>query len=133
MQTSGVLDVANMSEVFQALKVEDSGQLIDPYLSAVTSLAVAIGAQCHPDAVAYRNCERTHFERSRPYFSVDKLEDVSLDRVRLFMLAAFYMLSACNRNMGYMYLGLAARAAHILGLQHVSLFPNISEAERDAR
>lgn len=133
MQTSGVLDIVEATDILETLRMEDSGLEVDPHRSAISSLAVAIGAQCHPDATAFRVCERAHFERARPHFSLDKLEDFTLDTIRLFMLAAFYMLCVSNRNMGYMYLGLAARAAHVMGLHHVGLFPNLDDAEKDSR
>lgn len=38
--------------------------------------------------------------------------------VRLFLLMAFYMLGACQRNAAAMYLGVATKAAVVLGLHY---------------
>lgn len=132
-QTSGVLDIVEAFDIFETLKAEESGQGVDPHRSVLSSLAIAIGALCHPDAMAYRICERVHFQRARPYLTLDKMEDLNLDTIRLFTLAGFYMLCSCRRNMGYMYLGLAARAAHVMGLHHSGLLPNLPEAEKCSR
>ena len=59
--------------------------------------------------------------------------DLNMGTIRVFVLAAFYMLCASNRNMGYMYLGLAARAAHTIGLHHIGVGGNLDEAEKATR
>ncbi|KAJ9605687.1 hypothetical protein H2200_009536 [Cladophialophora chaetospira] len=83
--------------------------------------------------MASRLCEQLHFYRCRPYLSLDNLVDLNMDTIRIFVLAAFYMLCACNRNMGYMYLDLAARAAHTLGLHHVGFEGILNEEEKATR
>ena len=128
-----MLDVVELSDILEAIETENSGQAVDPHRCVISSITIAIGALCHPDVMAYRICEQAHFERARPYFSLDKLGDLSLDTVRLFILGAFYMLSACHRNMGYIYLGVAARTAHVMGLHHIGLSPNLTETENESR
>jgi hypothetical protein len=97
-----------------------------------TSLVLAIGARCHPDPQTYLNCERIHLNKSRQLTSY-LLEHVSMDTVQVFLLMAFYMLCASRRNTAYMYLGVAARAAHAMGLHHGESFDSLTAHENHKR
>jgi hypothetical protein len=84
---------------------------------------IAIGSQC-------RGSDQPEIKRAGKYFAqaqkmafVDMLQNPSLSMIRIFLLMAFYMLGACRRNTAFMYIGIASKAATILGLhipyQHV--------------
>jgi hypothetical protein len=100
---------------------------------AVSNLVVAIGARCHPESRVYANCERVHLDRSRMTWNVELLENVSLDSVHVCLLAAFYMLCVCRRDTAYMYLGVAARAAHAMGLHHDEYFDSLTGKDNQNR
>jgi hypothetical protein len=99
------------------MEAVDQGQQVEESRRACLDLIIAIGARCHSDSQAFLQCELTHLNRSRRLVTLDLL-DVTLDTVRILLLYAFYMLCACRRNTGYLYLGIAARVAHMLGLHH---------------
>ncbi|KAI8943672.1 hypothetical protein NX059_001656 [Plenodomus lindquistii] len=61
------------------------------------------------------------------------LEEPSLDLVRVFLLMAFYMFGACRRNSAFMYLGVASKAADILGLHVSAQYKRMSLDARNAR
>jgi hypothetical protein len=81
-------------------------------------LVLAIGARCHSTDQTIDSCEATHFALAQAQLSHHQLEDVGLHTVNIYLLMAFYMLCASRRNMAYMYLGVAARAAYVVGLHH---------------
>lgn len=53
--------------------------------------------------------------------------------VQLFLLCAFYMFGACRRNAAYMYLGVASRAAHAIGLHNNLTYDSLSKTEARTR
>ena len=57
------------------------------------------------------------------------LIDPSLEMISDFLIMAFYMLGACNRNAGYMYLGVASKAANALGLHRIDQYRDIPDEE----
>jgi hypothetical protein len=132
-QTAGILDIVNKSDVLETLDGHESGRAPSKHQAAVNNLVIAVGARCHGDAMAYRLCEQLHFDRCRPYLSLENLMDLNMNTIRTFILAAFYHLCASSRNMGYIYLGLAARAAHTLGLHHVGFEGILNETEKATR
>lgn len=61
------------------------------------------------------------------------LEDPTMNLARAFILLAFYMFGACRRNSAFMYLGVAAKSADILGLHAAAKNKHMSKAEQDSR
>jgi hypothetical protein len=53
--------------------------------------------------------------------------------IRLFLLMAFYMLGACHRNAGFIYLGIASKAASALGLHVKEVYKHVQDGELDTR
>lgn len=93
---------------------------------------IAIGAQsCTRDPVTLQ-AERLFFARGQRRAFANLLEDPSRDLVRVFLLLSYYMLGACRRNAAFMYLGVAARAAVVLGL-HADPSGSVSRAEQQDR
>mgnify|MGYP003624091027 CR=1 FL=1 len=94
---------------------------------------VAIGAQCcgpTKDAVSWA---AGLFYHARKLAMERMLEEPSLDLVRVFLLMAFYMCGACRRNSAFMYLGVASKAADILGLHMSAQYKHLSPESRRAR
>lgn len=61
------------------------------------------------------------------------LDDPTVNLVRTFLLMAFYMLGACRRNSAFMYIGVASKAADILGLDMPAHYERMTKAERYTR
>lgn len=94
---------------------------------------IAIGAQCHgPDRDDIVEAAEL-FSYARKMALEKMLENPSLELVRVFLLMAFYMLGACRRNPAFMYLGVASKAADILGLHTSAHSSYMSSALRNTR
>ncbi|CZR61900.1 related to nitrate assimilation regulatory protein nirA [Phialocephala subalpina] len=79
-------------------------------------LMIAIGAQCRGSSSAEIKMAARYFARAQQVAFVDMLQDPSLAMIKIFLMMAFYMLGACRRNTAFMYIGIASKAATILGL-----------------
>lgn len=140
--SSGLLDLHSPEEVFEML---DSHELImsqgrPSTLRKLSSLEiaslylmVAIGAQCYGPRKEDVLQATELFSYGRKLALEHMLENPSLDLVRVFLLMAFYMLGACRRNPAFMYLGVASRAADILGLQMSVRYTHLSTSVLRAR
>lgn len=102
-------------------------------LTAQALLIVAIGAQNMPLSKNDAIVEKSSVSRSQHIAFQTMLEDPSLEMIQIFTLLSFYMLGACRRNAAFMYLGVAARAAHALGLHHPAAYNALPEAKVRAR
>jgi hypothetical protein len=97
-------------------------------------LLIAIGAQCRGGRIgADLSRAAKHFCIARKAALAGMLEDPTVSVVRIFLLMAFYMLRACRRNSAFMYIGIASKAADIIGL-HLSVdIKHLSVIERSIR
>lgn len=59
--------------------------------------------------------------------------DPSLEMVQNFLHMSFYMLGACHRNAGFMYLGIASQAAGALGLHRADHYRHLPPDEYHMR
>lgn len=74
-----------------------------------------------------------YFARAKQAAFCDSLLEPSLDMAVSFMLMAFYMFCVCRRNTASLYLGIASRAATILGLHSSELNKALPQAVRGVR
>ena len=74
-----------------------------------------------------------YFTRAKQAAFQDFLLEPSLDMIVSFVLMAFYMFCACRRNTASLYLGIASRAATILGLHTPELDRTLPRDVRDFR
>lgn len=74
-----------------------------------------------------------YFTHGRKLAFEKMLEDATVNLVRAFILLAFYMFGACRRNSAFMYLGVAAKSADILGLHAAAQNKRMTKTERDSR
>lgn len=93
---------------------------------------IAIGAQCR-HSIDDATWAAKLFSYARKIALEGMLENPSLDMVRAFLLMAFYMFGACRRNSAFMYLGVASKAADILGLHSSTQYKHLSQEARNAR
>ncbi|KAI3557300.1 hypothetical protein CABS03_11885 [Colletotrichum abscissum] len=138
--SSGLLDLFDESDIEELIILAqepctesqrsnstfNSGRLLCLYVM------VAIGAQCRgqigdaPKAFRY-------FSEARKLSFEGMLSDPTLNTARGFVLMAFYMFGACRRNSAFMYLGVATKAASVMGLHMAEQFQSLSESERSLR
>lgn len=95
-------------------------------------MMIAIGAQCRGQPTDSPKAFR-YFSEARKLSFQGFLTDLTLNMARAFVLMAFYMFGACRRNAAFMYLGIATKAASVLGLHMSDQFQSLSEEERDLR
>lgn len=82
---------------------------------------LAIGAQCRGQGESDRRRSALYFSQVKQAVFQDSLLEPSLDMAVTFILMAFYMFCASRRNTASLYLGIASRAATILGLHSSEL------------
>lgn len=84
--------------------------------SAIIDLAIAIGGQgCRTTPHSLYHAQK-HFDRGQKLALEGMLLDPTVDLVAVFLLMSIYMLNACKRNGAFIYLGVATRVAHSIGL-----------------
>lgn len=96
-------------------------------------LIVAIGAQSHAADERERGIASKYFARSRHLLFESMLQDPTISMIRAFLLAAFYMLGACRRTTAFMYIGVASKAAGILGLHETGEYEHLAKDEIERR
>ncbi|KAL7953419.1 hypothetical protein V8C34DRAFT_318183 [Trichoderma compactum] len=110
--TDGILSQLN-SESIVTLEFEDTSSKDD---ITAAYLVIAIGAHCRGNGDKDVETSSNYFAEAQRLGFQDMLLNPSLSMVRNLILMAFYMFCACRRNTGLLYLGVASRAATILGL-----------------
>lgn len=100
---------------------------------AVVDLAIAIGGQgCGTTPKSLYHAQR-HFDRAQKSAFEGMLLDPSVDLVSVFLMMSVYMLCACKRNGAFMYLGVAARLAHSMGLHAPESYQQLPPTEQRFR
>lgn len=142
LQSSGFLDLYTQDELAELIT---SSKPASPRSLPLTprpleraSLAslyimIAIGAQVRGRSTEDLMCASKYFSEGRKMAFEKMLEDPTVSLVRAFILMAFYMFGACRRNSAFMYLGVAAKSADILGLHAAAQHGHMSKTERDSR
>lgn len=92
-------------------------------------VALAIGAQARASGPRDAQCAAMYFARAQSVAFQDMLANPSLSMVRLFILLAFFTLGACRQNAAFIYLGVASKAAIILGLHQPMSWSNSQKAD----
>lgn len=135
-KSSGILDLYTADEIPGLLYLGrtnrtseyGSTQGVDRTALAPLYLMLAIGAQCRG-----MPCAAEYFSQARKMAFERMLDDPTVNLVRTFLLMAFYMLGACRRNSAFMYIGVASKAADILGLDMPAHYERMTKAERYTR
>ncbi|KAF2764550.1 hypothetical protein EJ03DRAFT_241901, partial [Teratosphaeria nubilosa] len=135
--TIGFLDLHSPEELSTIAKDVGHASMQSPKAlkdhSAVFYAMLAIGAQARNDSLGDAIYARHYFKFAQARAFEDMLCDPSLSMVKLFLMMAFYMFGACHRNAGFMYLGVASKAAIALGLQKTERSLNLAAEESEAR
>ncbi|KAH6973438.1 fungal-specific transcription factor domain-containing protein [Ilyonectria sp. MPI-CAGE-AT-0026] len=120
--TSGILNLFTKAEVLQSVQylANPSSPELRQRAPAIY-LIIAIGAQCGARNELDSRYAAAYFHAA--YRAIpDLLLVPSINYTTVSLLMSFYMLAAYRRNAAYMYIGVAARAAHSLGLHHQSSY-----------
>lgn len=142
MQSSGFLDLYTQDEVTELISLATDEQNanrspasppIDRAALASLYLMLAIGYQVRGGSRDDLALATKYFNQGRQMAFEKMLEDPTINLARAFLLLAFYMCGACRRNSAFMYLGVAAKSADILGLHAAAKHKHISKAEQDSR
>ncbi|KAF3009225.1 hypothetical protein E8E14_008584 [Neopestalotiopsis sp. 37M] len=94
---------------------------------------IAIGAQCRGRDVQERLNAARYFSKARQLSFESMLQDPTTNMARAFLLMAFFMFGACRRNTAFMFIGVASKAAVVLGLHVSGQYKYLSPEERDMR
>ena len=116
LQTSGMIKIMSREEAIELLRSTTEADEPDTsHRQIIADLIVAIGQRSESHD-PLRGSEKLYFSSIQLRALEMMLHPPSLDMVMAFLLMSFYMLGACRRNIAYMYLGVATRAAVVLGL-----------------
>ncbi|KAJ5890139.1 hypothetical protein N7504_010949 [Penicillium tannophilum] len=109
--------------------------IIDPETNHdnLLDLMIAIGAQCHAGDQSKLHLATAYFTRAQKAVFTGMLQAPSVNLARAFVLMAFYMLGACDRNAALMYIGVASNISIILGLHSPEDYQHLPIEKRDAR
>lgn len=142
LQSSGFLDLYTQDEVAELIGLATEEQNankspasrpIDRAAIASLYLMLAIGCQVRGGSRDDLVLASKYFNQGRQIAFEKMLEDPTINLARAFILLAFYMFGACRRNSAFMYLGVAAKSADILGLHAAAKHKHTSKAEQDSR
>lgn len=137
-QISGILDLFRPNELEENIVSSTSrddrqSPKSARAVSAAFNMVLAIGYQCQGSDPSAPALAAHHFAQAQSFAFEGMICDPSLDMVRLFLLMAFYLLTACRRNGAFMYLGIASKAASALGLHRNEQGRSLSRIERSVR
>lgn len=142
LQSSGFLDLYTQDEITELISLateeQNAGKSpaprpIDRAALASLYLMLAIGGQVRGGSRDDLMLASKYFNQGRQMSFEKMLEDPTINLARAFILLAFYMLGACRRNSAFMYLGVAAKSADILGLHAAAKHKHTSKAEQNSR
>lgn len=94
---------------------------------------IAIGAQCRGRDDLELLAAARYFSKARQLAFESMLQDPTTNMARTFLLMAFFMFGACRRNTAFMFIGVASKAAVVLGLHVSGQYKYLSPEERDMR
>ncbi|KAH9209786.1 hypothetical protein DL95DRAFT_343897 [Leptodontidium sp. 2 PMI_412] len=129
LASSGILDLYTRSEVYELFTDMDNMN----ESKGLLYLVFAIGGQCRVSSPLSLNYSQRYFTHGQRIAFEGMLEDPSIRLIHSFLLMAFYLLGACRRNAAFMYLGIAARAAHALGLHDADQYSSLTRSEKSLR
>ncbi|EWY89672.1 hypothetical protein FOYG_10476 [Fusarium oxysporum NRRL 32931] len=93
---------------------------------AIIDLAIAVGGQgCRTSPKTLYHAQK-HFDRGQKVAFEGMLLDPTGDLVAIFLLMSIYMVNACKRDGAFIYLGVATRVAHAIGLHLPESYRNLT-------
>ncbi|KAF4334055.1 transcriptional regulatory [Fusarium beomiforme] len=140
--TTSIIYIYSPDQMFQLLEEteENRRQHSDtpgPFPSrqkdAIIDLAIAIGGQgCKTTPKSLYHAQK-HFDRGQKIAFEGMLLDPTCDLVAIFLMMSIYMLCGCKRNGAFIYLGVATRVAHAMGLHLPETYHNLAPETHRSR
>ncbi|KAF5700782.1 transcriptional regulatory [Fusarium globosum] len=93
---------------------------------AIIDLAIAVGGQgCRTSPKTLYHAQK-HFERGQKVAFDSMLLNPTGELVAIFLLMSIYMVNACKRDGAFIYLGVATRVAHAIGMHLPDSYRNLT-------
>ncbi|PYH99799.1 hypothetical protein BO71DRAFT_342138 [Aspergillus ellipticus CBS 707.79] len=141
--SSGILDLFTENDIERLLESHTDIQQYPPSQDTIVNpetnpdicldLMFAIGTQCHARSDQELYLATAYFTRAQKSAFAGMLQEPTVNLARAFVLMAFYMLGACNRNSALMYIGVASNTSMILGLHSPENYQHLPREKREAR
>ncbi|KAF5580102.1 transcriptional regulatory [Fusarium pseudocircinatum] len=132
--TTGIIYIYSPKQLYDLLEeTEDdrehsstSGSSKSCQKRAIIDLVIAVGGQgCRTSPKTLYHAQK-HFDRGQKVAFKGMLLDPTGDLVAIFLLMGIYMVNACKRDGAFIYLGVATRVAHAIGLHLPESYRNLS-------
>ncbi|XEU94978.1 hypothetical protein FSHL1_000262 [Fusarium sambucinum] len=133
--TTGIIYIYSPEQMLEILEEIEESRKQNPHASessssrqksAVIDLAIAIGGQgCRTTPKSLYHAQK-HFDRGQKLAFEEMLLDPTSDLVAIFMMMTIYLMNACKRKGAFIYLGVAIRLAHAIGLHLPESYNNLA-------
>ncbi|RBR20866.1 hypothetical protein FVER53590_29260 [Fusarium verticillioides] len=128
--TTGIIYIYSPKQLYELLEQteddSDSGSSKPCQKRAIIDLVIAVGGQgCRTSPKTLYHAQK-HFDRGQKVAFEGMLLDPTGDLVAIFLLMGIYMVNACKRDGAFIYLGVATRVAHAIGLHLPESYRNLS-------
>ncbi|PNP61389.1 hypothetical protein FNYG_13872 [Fusarium nygamai] len=132
--TTGIIYIYSPKQLYELLEETEndgehsstSGSSKPCQKRAIIDLVIAVGGQgCRTSPKTLYHAQK-HFDRGQKVAFEGMLLDPTGDLVAIFLLMGVYMVNACKRDGAFIYLGVATRVAHAIGLHLPESYRNLS-------
>ncbi|KAF4943564.1 hypothetical protein FGADI_13322 [Fusarium gaditjirri] len=128
--TTGIVYIYSPQQLLELLEEteqgSDSSSTKPCQKRAIIDLAIAVGGQgCRTSPKTLYHAQK-HFDRGQKAAFEGMLLDPTGDLVAIFLLMSIYMVNACKRDGAFIYLGVATRVAHAIGLHLPESYGNLT-------
>lgn len=129
-QTTGIVYVYSPKQLLELLEeTEHTGASGPPQAcqkGAIIDLAIAVGGQgCRTSPKTLYHAQK-HFDRGQKVAFEGMLLNPTGELVAIFLLMSIYMVNACKRDGAFIYLGVATRVAHAIGMHLPDSYRNLT-------
>ncbi|RBA17561.1 hypothetical protein FPRO05_11276 [Fusarium proliferatum] len=132
--TTGIVYVYSPKQLLELLEETEqgrgdssaSGSPQSCQRGAIIDLAIAVGGQgCRTSPKTLYHAQK-HFDRGQKVAFEGMLLNPTGELVAIFLLMSIYMVNACKRDGAFIYLGVATRVAHAIGMHLPDSYRNLT-------
>ncbi|KAF5670733.1 transcriptional regulatory [Fusarium circinatum] len=128
--TTGIIYIYSPKQLYELLEETEGDRASDSskpcQKRAIIDLVIAVGGQgCRTSPKTLYHAQK-HFDRGQKVAFEGMLLDPTGDLVAIFLLMSIYMVNACKRDGAFIYLGVATRVAHAIGLHLPESYRNLT-------
>lgn len=133
-QTTGIVYVYSPKQLLELLEETEQGRGDSTAVGspqacqkgAIIDLAIAVGGQgCRTSPKTLYHAQK-HFDRGQKVAFEGMLLNPTGELVAIFLLMSIYMVNACKRDGAFIYLGVATRVAHAIGMHLPDSYRNLT-------